>query len=241
MKRMSVGIVLLTASATPAIAAQSVGAQWGDGTDFSSLSQLDGIFIRTKGPGGNVLVAPGWHWMVNKIDFQLANGGTFVTFNAVGYIKYVPSNGTTLYYGAYEKAWWDSGAHDELYYVSAVPYTPNDEIASGMWRSNGETWHYNWWTPTVNYGLDSWSSAGDESPRSYSAGGLAYNCYQDLTNWPTWGLLLHTPSSGWQYSPTLRTCGFGGIQCSFGTNPTWSQPTGNLGSGATLSVTASCP
>lgn len=236
-----IGVGLIT---TPALAFSGIG-QVSDSSNNQDMTMIDGTYFNTYAQSSIYLGNGKYDYVCSTIVF---NDPSYSYGNGVGYLYYVNSSGTRYYYGAYEIA--GPGQGDTIYFNTAVPI-PNDnsQISAGMWRSNGNTWHFNWWTPNANQGIDVSNNAGIEDIASqylkvYSNGGCPNN-FGSNTSWNNIWRSKSTsvgPSGSWYwqgawyYFPSMSNSIIGS-----NSSPTWTI-SGNAGNGGNIYYnTTSCP
>lgn len=219
---LALGLVLLGNS----------GAVWASGVGSSStsamfpgISDADGVYFNTYGP--NPTVSAGVRSLthtrvyLNRAAYYL-NGVGFFTFDA-------QSNRRLAYQ--------ISDANGNFtYYLTSPVYAPGTLVSAANWRNSGTNWHFNWWGPDFNVGVDATNLAGDRLVEEASVGadgwGGCENSYPSNTAW-SW-IYRNRFNGSWFYFPAAQNF-------NWGNTPTW-WITGDIINNGSISFgTSSCP
>lgn len=198
---------------------------------WTGISSANGFFFNTYAPDPDV--GSGVRSMTHtRVYFNRSIGH----YNGVGYMSADSRTNRRLAYQISDQY------GNYIYFVSGYTYAPYDSngarntVSAGMWQVSGNTWHFNWWGPNFNVGLDAGNSSGTRAPEEASVGadgwGGCPNAYP--VNY-AWGWLYRNRSSGsWYYVPVAR-------RYNWGNTPTWAV-FGEIAGGGNINFgTTGCP
>lgn len=215
--------------ATPALAS-GAGSHTYSGI-WRGIGSTNGFFFNTYAPDPDV--GTGVRSMTHTRAYFNRSAGHY---NGVGFMSADSRSNRKLAYQVSDQY------GNFIYFVSGITYQPYDSngarnsVSAGMWQTSGTTWHFNWWGPDFNVGLDAANSSAGRSTEEASVGADGWGgCPNSYAVNYAWGWMYRNKYSySWYNVPAAKLY-------NWGNTPTWSV-FGDISGGGNINFgTTSCP
>lgn len=221
---LAIGAIALPALASGAGSVTNQSSYW-------AVPYMDGLYYNTYAP--NPIVGPGAASMNHTRAYF---DRPAYHFNGVGWMSVDSQTNRKL---AYQIS--DTGGN-YIYFVTNYTYEPfnpsggQNVLQAGMWRSSGGTWHFNWWGPNLNVGVDAYNNQGHRGLQEAAVGADGWGgCPNSAEVNNIWGWIFrYQPNGSWYYWPTSYLY-------NAGSSPTWSIFGSVVNGGSITFGTTSCP